>query len=214
VFSHTSYLINLASPDAELRARSLDALTGEVLRCETLGLVGAVLHPGAHMGGGEDAGLRRVARGLGELHRRLPGFRARVLLENTAGQGTGLGSDFAHLGRLLAETHQGDRLGVCLDTCHALAAGYDLGTREGYERTFRALEREVGLDRLLAFHLNDSRRGLGSRVDRHAHIGEGELGLEPFGWLVNDARFQGIPAASELPPDEPGGTRSGEMWRC
>ena len=203
--SHTSYLINLASPDADLRARSLDMLTEELLRCETLGLGGAVLHPGSHMGDGVEAGLVRVARCLGELHRRTPGFKARVLLENTAGQGTGLGSDLAHLGRLLADTHGGDRLGICLDTCHALAAGHELRTEEGYRQTFETLDREVGLNNLRAFHLNDSKRELSSRVDRHAHIGQGELGLEPFSWLVNDPRFAGIPAVSELPPDEPGG---------
>ncbi len=205
VFSHTSYLINLASPDWNQRERSLEALHGELLRCETLGLLGTVLHPGSHKGAGEEAGLRRIARELGELHRRAPGFRARVLLENTAGQGASLGSDFAHLGRLLADTHQGDRLGVCIDTCHALAAGYDLRSPEGYEQTFEILDREVGLENLRAFHLNDSKRELNSRVDRHAHIGEGELGLEPFRRLVNDARFADTPAVSELPPDEPGG---------
>ena len=205
VLSHTSYLINLASPDADLRARSLDALTEEVLRSETLGVDGVVLHPGSHMGDGVDIGLGRVARCLGELHRRLPGLHARVLLENTAGQGNGLGSDLAHLGRLLCETYQGERLGVCLDTCHALAAGYDLRDRAGYALTFQTLDREIGLANLRAFHLNDSKRELGSRVARHDHIGQGELGLEPFRWLVNDARFEGIPGVSELPPDEKGG---------
>ncbi len=205
VISHTSYLINLASPDPGLRERSLDTLTEELLRCETLGVDFVVLHPGSHMGDGEEIGLARVARELGELHRRCPGFHARVLLENTAGQGRGLGSDFAHLGELLDQTAGGDRLGVCLDTCHALAAGYDLGTERGYEAALTELDREVGLDHLLAFHLNDSKRPLGSRVDRHEHIGGGELGLEPFRWLVNDARFQDIPGISELPPDEKGG---------
>ena len=205
LLSHTSYLINLASPDGELRARSLDALTDEVLRSETLGVDGVVLHPGAHMGDGVEAGLARVAGCLGELHRRLPGMRVRVLLENTAGQGSGLGHGFWQLGRLLAETHQGDRLGMCLDTCHALAAGYDLGTAAGYEATFHELQREVGLGNLCAFHINDSKRELGSRVDRHDHIGEGALGLEPFRRLVNDARFEAIPGVSELPPDEKGG---------
>ena len=205
VLSHTSYLINLASPDPDLRTRSLDALTEEVLRSETLGVDGVVLHPGSHMGDGEDKGLERVARCLGELHRRLPGFRARVLLENTAGQGNGLGRDLAHLGRLLSETHQGERLGVCLDTCHALAAGYELRDEAGYTHVFETFEREIGLPNLRAFHLNDSKRELGSRVDRHDHIGEGELGLGPFQRLVNDARFEAIPGVSELPPDVKGG---------
>jgi len=205
VFSHTTYLINLASPDRALRERSMDALVEELERCETLGLLGAVLHPGAHMGDGEDAGLARIAASLGAVHRRTAGFGARVLLENTAGQGTGLGSDLGHLGRLLEQTHAGHRLGVCIDTCHALAAGYDLRDAAGYEAFVETLAREVGLERVLAFHLNDSKRALGTRVDRHEHVGQGELGLEPFRRLVNDARFAQVPAASELPPDEPGG---------
>jgi deoxyribonuclease-4 len=198
LLSHCCYLINLASPAQSLWQRSVDALCGELDRCETLGILGAVLHPGSHMGAGEREGLDRVAAALGEVHRRTAGYRARVLLENTAGQGNTLGHRFEHLGWLLDHTPDGERLGVCVDTCHALAAGYDLAL--DYEQTLAELQRHVGLDRVLAFHLNDSRRELGSRVDRHTHVGEGELGLAPFARLVNDPRFADVPGIVETPP--------------
>lgn len=205
--SHCCYLINLASPDHGLWRRSIAALVQELERCETLGIRGAVLHPGSHMGLGETAGLRRVARALAEVHRRTEGFAARILLENTAGQGSGLGHRFAHLGWLLRETPRGDRLGVCIDTCHAYAAGYELRGPAGYRRTIDALSRHVGLDRVAAFHLNDSRRERASRVDRHAHIGEGQIGLRAFARLVNDPRFATVPGVVET-PSEPDGSSS------
>jgi deoxyribonuclease IV len=207
LLSHACYLVNLASPDEELRRRSLEALYQDMLVAESLGVDGLVLHPGSHLGDGAPAGIRRVAAALGELHRRTRGYHLRILLENTAGQGDSLGARIEELGQLLDRTPQGDRLGVCLDTCHACAAGYALASAAGYERTMALLQRCVGLDRVRAFHLNDSRRPCGSRVDRHAHIGEGALGLRAFRRLVNDPRFTAIPAIVETPP-EPDGTPS------
>ena len=201
LLSHCCYLINLASPDEALWRRSIAALVDELLRCETLGIAGAVLHPGSHMGLGERVGLGRVARALGEVHRRSAGIAARVLLENTAGQGSNLGHRFEELGWLLRHTPTGERLGLCIDTCHAVAAGYDpLALVDELERT-------VGLARVEAFHLNDSRRPRGSRVDRHTHIGEGEIGLAPFARLVNDPRLDRVPGVVETPP-EPDGSPS------
>ena len=204
LISHCCYLINLASPDRALWRRSVEAVVQELERCETLGLAGAVLHPGSHMGLGERAGLRRVARALGEVHRRTVGFTTRVLLENTAGQGTNLGHRFEHLGWLLTETALGERLGVCIDTCHAFAAGYELRGASGYARTLEALSCAVGLGRVAALHLNDSRRERGSRVDRHTQIGEGALGLDAFARLVNDPRLAGMPGIVETPPEPDG----------
>jgi deoxyribonuclease-4 len=205
--SHCCYLINLASPDEELWQRSIAALVEEMERCELLGIPFAVLHPGSHMARGEGAGLGRAGRALGEAHRRTPGFSVQILLENTAGQGSNLGYRFAHLGRLLHETHQGHRLGVCVDTCHGHAAGYDLASAEGYGRATEELEREVGLDTVQVFHLNDCRRPRGSRVDRHASVGDGTLGRAAFRRLVNDPRFCHVPGIVETPP-EPDGSSS------
>jgi deoxyribonuclease-4 len=197
VFAHALYLINLASPEDELWQKSLDALVDDLERCERLGLPGLVLHPGSHKGSGEKAGIARIAAGLDELHARLPGYSAQVWLETTAGQGDHLGYTFAHLRAILDAVLEPERLGVCFDTAHAFAAGYELRTRQGFDATWAEFERELGLDRLKAVHLNDSKKGLGSRVDRHEHIGQGELGLEPFRFLLNDPRFQGIPMALE-----------------
>jgi deoxyribonuclease-4 len=160
------------------------------------------MHPGAHAGSGEEAGLARVARALDEAHRRCAGFRVRVLLETTAGQGTTLGHTFEHLASILERTARPERLGVCFDTCHVFAAGYALAPAEQYEATFGAFDRAVGLARLRAFHLNDSLRPLGSRVDRHAHIGRGRLGLEPFRLLVNDPRFRDHPMILETAKED------------
>jgi deoxyribonuclease IV len=209
LLSHASYLINLASPDPALHRRSLEALLLELERCESLGIAGVVLHPGSHVGAGEAGGIRRVGRALAELHRRTPGFAVRVLLENTAGQGHTLGHAFAQLGRIIAATwHQPERLGVCIDTCHAFAAGYDLRDAAGYDAALAELAAALGgLERVQAFHLNDSRKGPGSRVDRHASIGEGQLGTAPFVRLVNDPRFAAVPAVVETPA-EPDGSSS------
>jgi deoxyribonuclease-4 len=200
--AHDSYLINLASPDEKLHRRSLDAFTDEVRRAERLGLRYLVMHPGAHLDSGEEAGLDRVAAALDEVHARCPGFRLQVLLETTAGQGTTLGHRFEHLGRILSRVADPARLGVCFDTCHVFAAGYALAPEKEYRATLRAFDRAVGLKWVRVFHINDSLKPQGSRVDRHAHIGRGEMGLEPFRLLVNDRRFRTRPMVLETAKED------------
>jgi deoxyribonuclease-4 len=202
---HNSYLINLASPDEALWRKSIDALTVEVERAEALGLTDLVCHPGAHMGAGEEEGLARVARGLDEVHRRTPGLRLKIALETTAGQGTCLGHRFEHLGRILDLVAEPERLGVCVDTCHIFAAGYSLATAAQYNSSIDALTRAVGPGRVRVWHLNDSLRERGSRVDRHAAIGRGRMGLEPFRHVVNDPHFAGLPMILETPKGLEGG---------
>jgi len=197
--AHTSYLINLASPDQALWRKSIDAMTVEVERCELLGIADLVVHPGSHMGEGEEAGLARVARALDRVHRRTQGVVVKIDLETTAGQGTNLGYRFEHLLDILHQVAHPERLGVCVDTCHIFAAGYSLGTSAEYDETIDRLGRSVGLASLRVWHLNDSCRQCGSRVDRHAAIGRGQMGLEPFRHLVNDARFQELPLILETP---------------
>jgi deoxyribonuclease IV len=205
--AHNSYLINLGSPDDALWNKSIDAMTVEVERCEALGIGDLVAHPGAHTGSGEEAGLGRVAAGLDEVHRRTRGVATRIALETTAGQGSCLGHRFEHLGRIIGRVAEPERLGVCVDTCHIFAAGYSLATAGEYDGTMDELDRAVGLDRVRVWHLNDSRRERGSRVDRHAGIGLGHLGLEPFRHVVNDPRFRALPLILETPKgtDETGG---------
>ena len=200
--AHDSYLINLASPDEALYRRSVEAFVGEARRAERLGLDYLVMHPGAHLDSGEAAGLGRVAGALDEVHARCAGYRVRVLVETTAGQGSSLGWRFEHLARILSLVAAPGRLGVCFDTCHVFAAGYALAPEKEYRATMRAFNRTVGLKRLKAFHVNDSLRPLGSRVDRHAHIGRGELGTEPFRLLINDRRFRSRPMILETPKEE------------
>jgi deoxyribonuclease-4 len=204
VVAHDCYLFNLAAPVAALRARSVREMIAELERCERLGIPYLVSHPGAHGGAGDDEGLRRAARALGEVLRACRGFRGTVALENTAGQGTQIGHRFTHLGRLCAEARDGDRVRVCLDTQHAFAAGYDLRTRAGYEATMAELASAVGTRRVVAFHLNDAKRGLGSRVDRHEHIGRGALGKAAFRRLLHDPRFRGVPMFLETPKEGDG----------
>ncbi len=204
LLSHTSYLINPGSGDPVVLARSREALEEEMVRAEELGIDFVVLHPGAHLGVGEQEGLRRVAATLSDLMDRTRGFRARLLIELTAGQGSCLGCRFEHLERLLSDTSGGEAMGICFDTCHAHAAGYDLTTDAGYESVFHELDRRVGLTALQAFHLNDSKTVLGSRVDRHQEIGDGTLGLFPFWRLVNDHRFAGTPGILETPSGSDG----------
>ena len=202
VVAHDSYLINLASQDDDLWNRSVDAFVEELERCERLGIGWLVAHPGSHTGAGEARGIRRIARALNAIHRRTKGFKVRTALETTAGQGTGLGYRFEQLGEIIGRTGDSDRLGVCFDTCHVFAAGYDLVTADGYETTIAALDQHVGVSRLACFHLNDSKKPAGSRVDRHEHVGKGEMGRQPFRHLVNDARFFGIPMILETPKGE------------
>jgi len=202
LIAHDSYLINLASPDKVLYRRSVEAFVDEVRRADALGLDYLVFHPGAATDGDEDAGLRRVAKALNEVHRRCGRCRVRALIETTAGQGSCLGHRFEHLAAILARVREPDRLGVCLDTCHVFAAGYALAPEPEYRATLRAFDRIIGLKRLRVFHVNDSLKPLGSRVDRHAHIGRGHLGLEPFRLLVNDRRFRRRPMILETPKED------------
>lgn len=189
VVAHASYLINLASPKAELRAKSVRAVIDELQRCEALAIRGLVLHPGAHMGEGVDAGIRRIADGLDKAHDATRGFKAQVLLETTAGQGTSIGCEIEHLGAILSAVADPDRLGICLDTCHLFAAGYDIRKPEAYERTVALLKKHVSLKRIKCVHVNDSKGDCGSRIDRHDHIGAGKIKVAGFRNLLNDRRL-------------------------
>jgi deoxyribonuclease IV len=197
VVSHASYLINVATENPLIRSRSIAALDAELQRAEALGLLGVVLHPGSRATGTEQAALALVADALRQLLAAHAGGQAMVLLEHTAGQGRSVGYTFEHLAAVVDQLGANPRVGVCLDTCHLLAAGYDLGTEQGYRATFDQFSRVVGLDRLRLFHLNDSKKPCGSRVDRHEHIGHGCLGLEPFRWLLHDPRFAHLPMVIE-----------------
>jgi deoxyribonuclease-4 len=203
--AHNSYLINLASPDDALWHKSIDAMLVELERAEALGIEDVVAHPGSHVGSGEEAGLKRISEAIDELHRRAPGLRARIALETTAGQGSNLGCKFEHLGRIIDVVAEPERLSVCGDTCHLFAAGYSFATATEYDETMDALERTVGAGRLRVWHVNDSVRELGSRVDRHAGIGRGKIGLESFRLLINDPRWRGVPMVLETPKGLEGG---------
>lgn len=197
IVTHASYLINLASPKDDLREKSILAFQEELERCETLGIQGLVIHPGAHTGSGEEAGIAAVADSLNRAHEALPHLRVLTLLETTAGQGTTLGRTFEELAAMIDGVEAKDRVGVCLDTCHVFAAGYDFRTDEGYAEMMRHFDEALGIDRLKAIHLNDSKFPLGSNRDRHEHIGDGEIGLEGFRNLVNDPRLAGVPGLLE-----------------
>lgn len=196
VAAHASYLINLACPDAVIRKKSWDALAEELGRCDVLGIPSLIFHPGSHPD--EAEGIRLVAEGMSRALTEVPG-KTRLLVETTAGQGSSLGWRFEQVAAIRAAVPGAlrRRVSVCVDTCHVFAAGYDLLTEEGYARTIAELDRTIGLSHVRAFHLNDSMKGLGCRVDRHAHIGEGAMGLPPFRLLVNDARFDGVPGFVE-----------------
>lgn len=200
--SHASYLINLGSPDDELWEKSIDALVDELQRAEALGLLGVVLHPGAHMQQGEEVGIARVAAGLDRTHAATGGFKTLTLLEITAGQGTTLGYKFEHLGAMRAQAAEPDRLAVCFDTCHAFAAGYDFREPAGYAAMMDEFDRAIGLDLLACFHFNDSKGALGSRKDRHEHIGQGAIGVSGFAHILNDARFVSVPMILETPKSD------------
>lgn len=209
--AHASYLINLASPDDALWRRSVESLGEELERCSALGIPFLVVHPGSHVGTGAGKGLDRVARAVDASFgaRPVKGIRPAavskdlaVLLEVTAGQGSTLGSTFEELAAILGRAAAASRLGVCFDTCHALAAGYEFRDARSYRETFRDFDRIVGIARLKAFHLNDSKGGLGSRLDRHEHIGRGQVGLEAFRLILGDPRFRGLPMLLETPKGE------------
>ncbi len=199
VVAHDSYLLNLGSPDNALRNKSVGAFADELERCEMLAIPYLIAHPGAHMGAGEEAGIKTIARSLDEVHRACAGYGVKVALEITAGQGSNLGYRFGQIGRIIDSVKDSDRVRVCFDTEHAFAAGYDIRTPQGYEQTFAEFDEEIGLERLAAFHLNDSKKELNSRVDRHEHIGKGQLGIEAFRLLLNDRRFWGLPMCLETP---------------
>jgi deoxyribonuclease-4 len=199
VVAHDSYLLNLGSSDGDLRKRSVAVFIDELERGETLGVANLIAHPGAHMGAGELAGIKTIAKSLDEVHRACPGYKTKVTLEITAGQGSHLGHRFEQIADIIDATKESERLRVCFDTEHAFAAGYDIRTQDGYERTFEAFDELVGLERLAAFHLNDSKKEFYSRVDRHEHIGKGFIGVEAFRRLMNDRRFWGLPMCLETP---------------
>ena len=199
VIAHDSYLLNLGSPDAGLRKRSVAAFIDELERCEILDISNLVAHPGAHVGAGEAEGIKLIAKSLDEVHEACPGYKVKVTLEITAGQGSNLGYRFEQIRNIIDATKESYRLRVCFDTEHAFAAGYDIRTKEGYERTFTEFDEAIGIDRLAAFHLNDSKKEFHSRVDRHEHIGKGFIGVEAFLLLMNDKRFWGLPMCLETP---------------
>ncbi|MBI3333668.1 MAG: deoxyribonuclease IV [Candidatus Omnitrophica bacterium] len=202
VFSHTAYLINVGSPERETHRKSKQALKVEVERATVLGLAFVVLHPGSRKETPEEACLERIAETVAWVLDRTNGSSVKVLYEIAAGQGSSVGHRFEHLGALLKLTGHPARTGICLDTCHLLAAGYDFRTPAAYEKTFAEFDRTVGVDRVQAVHLNDSKKELGSRVDRHEHIGQGQIGLEGFRCLLNDPRFRRVPMVLETPKDE------------
>lgn len=199
VVVHDTYLINLAAIDASVLKKSVQTFRDELERCERLGVTFYNFHPGSHRGQGEREGIKRIAESLNLLHEQTPGYVVKSVLEATAGQGTAIGYRFEHLREIIDLVEQSSRMAVCIDTCHLFAAGYDISTERGYEKTFRDFEDIVGLERLAAFHLNDSKRELGSRVDRHDHIGKGKIGKKGFALLMNDPRFTAIPKILETP---------------
>lgn len=206
--SHASYLINLASPDEMLREKSIQAMVVELQRADQLKIPFVIVHPGARMTACEPDGLAVVAESINEVHRRAKQVRAQVTLEFTAGQGTCLGCSNRHLAEIVRQVQRPDLVGICVDTCHAFAAGVDLRDRQKYLAFWREFDKLLGLDRLKALHLNDSKRELGSRVDRHEHIGRGQLGAEAFRHILNDKRFKNVPMYLETAKDN----HEGEPW--
>jgi deoxyribonuclease-4 len=210
LLAHSSYLINLGSPDPPLWKKSIDALVVELERAARLGIPFVVLHPGAYTTSSEEAGLQRIIAALDEVQSQTRDLPAACLLENTAGQGSCLGWRFEHLATILDGVRDPDRMGICFDTCHAFAAGYGLADKADYRQTMRALQNCVGLEKIRAIHLNDSKRELGSRVDRHEHIGKGMIGKDAFTRLLNDRHFRNTPMYLETPKgDDP---KSGKAW--
>ncbi|MCX7835665.1 MAG: deoxyribonuclease IV [bacterium] len=208
---HDSYLINLCAPDEGNRKKSIASFIDELERCEALGIPYLVTHPGSHLQQGEEWGLREIAYSLNHIFSQLKGYRTMVLLETTAGQGTNLGYRFEHLAMIRNLVHEPERVGICFDTCHTYSAGYDIVQR--YEAVMQEFDAVIGLQHLKAFHFNDSKKPLASRVDRHDEIGSGTLGLEPFRYLVHDPRFSDTPAILETPSAEDGYLKNLELLR-
>lgn len=199
VISHCSYLVNLASPDRKIYEKSIDSMLNEIERCESLGIAYLVVHPGSHKESGEIPGIEKIADAINILHQKTQGFRLKILLETTAGQGTNLGYRFEQIAEMIERVEEESRMGLCLDTCHVFAAGYDLRTENGYRKVFKDIEEIMGMERLMVLHLNDSQGDCGSRVDRHEHIGKGKIGEKPFRWIMNDERLKNIPKIIETP---------------
>jgi deoxyribonuclease-4 len=197
VLAHAAYLINLCAADGDVLKKSRAALRDELERCEALGILGLILHPGSHVGAGENEGIKRIAESLNLTHACTPKYRTRSILETTAGQGSALGYRFEQLAGIIDLVDEKDRMGVCLDTCHVFAAGYDISTEGGWDETIGAFDDVIGLRRMSAIHVNDSRKELGSRVDRHDHIGKGRIGLPGFRILMNDPRLENVPKILE-----------------
>jgi deoxyribonuclease-4 len=209
IVAHDSYLINLAAVDPAMRAKSMAAFSHEMERCDELGISYLVTHPGAHVGQGEDIGIEKVVDAFNEIMRRHPGDGVTVCVETTAGQGSCLGWSFEHIARILNGIKRADRFGVCLDTCHVLAAGYDIRTTAGTKKLLDEFDRIIGLEQLKVFHLNDSKKALGTRVDRHTHLGRGEVGLDAFRTIMRDARFKNVPKILETPKED---APNGQKW--
>jgi deoxyribonuclease IV len=198
-FGHANYLINLAATNPQFHANSIRALAEELVRADQLELPFLVLHPGAHLGTGEEAGLKKIADSIDEVFRKIPKVKTKIALEITAGQGSCIGHRFEHLAHIIANVREPERLRVCLDTAHLFAAGYDIGSESGVKKTFRDFDRFIGRDRLVAIHVNDSKTHRGSRVDRHEHIGKGRIGLDAFRFIMRSPRFNKIPKVLETP---------------
>jgi len=204
VVAHDSYLINLGSPDAALLTRSREAFLVEMKRCEAFKIPFLVTHPGSHLNKGEEWGVTRIAESLSWLHQKTDGFKVRIALETTAGQGSNLGYKFEQIASMISQAEGSERLAVCLDTCHIFAAGYDITTETAYNKTISEFDRIIGLDKLTVLHFNDAKKGLGSRIDRHEHIGKGEIGEKAFGFFMRDKRFAKIPKLLETPKGDDG----------
>lgn len=202
VVAHAAYLINLCAPDKTILKRSRIAFVDEMRRCNSFGMIALIFHPGAHLGKGEVEGIKRVAESLNIVHEQTPGFHVLSTLESTAGQGSNLGYRFEHLRSIIELVEEKERMAVCLDTCHLFAAGYDISTKRGWETTLGEFDDTIGMNRLVAVHVNDSKKELGSRVDRHEHIGAGRIGLDGFSALMNDPRLVKVPKILETPKSE------------
>jgi deoxyribonuclease IV len=202
VFGHANYLINLAATNLQFHANSIRALAEELVRADQLELPFLVLHPGAHLGAGEEAGLKKIADSIDEVFLKIPKVKTKIALEITAGQGSCIGYRFEHLAHIMANVREPERLRVCLDTAHLFAAGYDIGSKSGVKKTFHEFHRVIGRNRLVAIHVNDSKTGLGSRVDRHEHIGKGRIGLDAFCFIMRSPRFGKIPKVLETPKEK------------
>ena len=199
IFAHANYLINLAATNGQFHANSIRSLSEELVRADQLELPFLVLHPGAHLGAGEETGLDKIVESIDRVLSGLPEIKTRIALETTAGQGSCLGNKFEHLAYIISRAHEPKRLCVCLDTAHVFAAGYDIGSEASARKAFREFDRLIGLDQLVAIHLNDSKTVCGSRVDRHEHIGRGKIGLPAFRFIMRDRRFREIPKVLETP---------------